>query len=152
MRKYRKWNIYWMVSQLISICWWLGLPPRPISTPDEKYIWYKARKCLISVEHKSIVALNCYKLEMKVWGQHVPVRFWFKKYNRPQYWCRMAGMHHLACQSTLPVCIWFYFCLCFDNWLTFNFDVSKYDYYTWISKWQNVNWEIQQMWMITRIS
>ena len=49
MRKYRKWNIYWMVSQLISICWWLGLLPRPISTPDEKYIWYKARKCPISV-------------------------------------------------------------------------------------------------------
>ena len=29
--------------------------------------------------------------------------------------------------SQIPVCI---FCLCFDNWLTFNFEVSKYDYYT----------------------
>ena len=29
--------------------------------------------------------------------------------------------------SQLPVCI---FCLCSDNWPTFNFEVSKYDYYT----------------------
>ena len=38
--------------------------------------------------------------------------------------------------SQLPVCIWSYFCLCSDNWLTFNFEVSKCNYYTWISKWQ----------------
>ena len=30
----------------------------------------------------------------------------------------------------LTVCILSYFCLYFDNWLTFNFEVSKYDYYT----------------------
>ena len=27
--------------------------------------------------------------------------------------------------SQLPVCISSYFCLYFDNWLTFNFDTSK---------------------------
>ena len=32
--------------------------------------------------------------------------------------------------SQFLVCIRSYFCSCFDIWPTFNFEVSKYDYYT----------------------
>ena len=110
-----------------QICRWLGLPPRPTSTPNERYIWYKARKCPISVQYKSIAVVNCHKLEMKVWGHHVPFRFWFYKCNKPLSWSSIAGT--LVCTtllvSQLPVCILSYFCLHFDNWLTFNFDTSK---------------------------
>ena len=51
--------------------------------------------------------------------------------NRPQlmYHCNYLGMHHLACQSTSCLHLILLF-LYFDNWLTFNFEASKYDYYT----------------------
>ena len=68
---------------------------------------------------------------MKVWGHYVPFRFLFYKCNLGIEVCTTLLV------SQLPVCMSSYFCLYFDNWLTFNLVTSKkYDYYIWISKWQ----------------
>ena len=125
---------------------WLGLPPRPISAPNERYIWHKARECSISVQYKSIVVLNYYKLEMKVWEMKITT------YHFVSCFINVTDLSvDVACQvpkyapSCLSVNFLFASPLTFVytliigllDWLTFNLDTSKkYDYYIWISEWQ----------------
>ena len=124
-----------------QICRWLGLPPRPISAPNERYIWHKARECPISVKYKSIVVLNYYKLEMKVWEMKITM------YHFVSCFINVTDLSvDVACQVPryVPPCLSVNFL--FASPLTFVYTLiigllltwylKKYDYYIWISKWQ----------------
>ena len=43
--------------------------------------------------------------------------------------CSMTDMHYFACQSTFRLYSSYFYLYC-NNWFPFNFEASKYDYYT----------------------